>query len=62
MIKIQIIKCNDCLLWYNSRIGEIFLAYRDFGDSYLVRACGAYSNIIYKNDCIILNKEGETNE
>lgn len=50
-MKIKIIKCNDVLLWYSSHIGETFMAYREYDDSYLVRASGGYSNIIYKSDC-----------
>jgi hypothetical protein len=56
MIKIRITQCLDGLMWYSSHIDEIFTAYREYDDSYLVRAAGGYSNIIYKTDCEILKE------
>lgn len=59
-MQIKITKCQDSLLWYNTHIGQVFIPYREYPESYLVRATDGYSNIIYKTDCEVIN-EGEQN-
>jgi hypothetical protein len=56
MQEIKVISCRDSLLWYSSSIGKAFIAYREYGDSYLVRAIDGFSNIVYKCDCEILKE------
>ena len=60
-MRVRINKCNDSLLWYNNRIGEIFnVLYitkepKDF--SLWVRTGGMYNtkNFIYNSDCSEVN-------
>lgn len=61
-MKIKIIKVSDSLLWYNNKIGQVFTPYREYPESYLVRATDGYSNIVYKTDSeIILKEETDAN-
>ena len=60
-MKIKIIKCSDSLMWYNNQIGQVFTPYREYPESYLVRATDSYSNIIYKTDVEILKEKTDAN-
>lgn len=59
-MQVKITRCPSQSLWYNSFVGQIFSAYREYDDSYLVRTPDGYSNIIFKTDCEAILK-GEQN-
>lgn len=58
-MRIKITKCHDDLLWYDQYVGWVFDSYRQYEDSFLVRAIDGFSNIVYKCDAEILETTKE---
>ena len=60
-MKIKIMKCSDCLLWYHTRVGEVFEVLRvlkePVGYSYWVRTGEMINktNFVYNHDCSEVN-------
>ena len=57
-IALKIIKCNDSLMWYNKRVGDIVtLARHPDSDPevYWSRDNGGYLNIIRKTDAQVVD-------
>jgi hypothetical protein len=59
MLNIQIKQCRDHLLWYSSRIGEVFKIVKvdHIEDMYWVRTGDAWNtlNFVYSVDCDLLS-------
>lgn len=53
---IKVLDCNDPMLWYNKRIGEIFEVCRQDEEVYWTREGGRWNclNWIDKKDCEVI--------
>ena len=49
-MKIQILKCTDPRMWYNSLVGEHLFVEREDKEYYWCREIEGYLNIILKSD------------
>jgi len=54
-MKIQILKCNDALMWYNKLVGTQLVVEREDEDYYWCRESTGFLNIIKKNDATIIS-------
>lgn len=55
MTKLLITDCNDALMWYSSRIGELVPYCGEEDSVYWSRDNGGFTNIVRKEDAIIVS-------
>ena len=48
--KLKIVQCNDGMMWYADKVGELVPYLRTFDDCYMSREPAGFSNIVKLED------------
>ena len=55
LAKLKIVKCNDPLMWYSDKIGELVPYLGDTGSEYRSREGAGYVNFVKREDAEVVH-------
>lgn len=56
-MKLKIVQCKDGMMWYSDKVGETVEFLREDEDFYWSREPAGYSNIVHKQDAVIVYED-----